>query len=143
MEYFGEKERLLIDIAGLFLDDYRRNKRIGIAGFLLGEYQRNKHIGVQIDVAEGSVATRWYELGKDGALPLPPVRCRRLASKLALRFWELSGRNFATLFLAIAPSSEKYATKTEKTMPVFVLPEQIARYLSRNCESLLAVFRRG
>lgn len=114
MEYFGEKERLLTDIASLFLGDYRRNKRTSIAGFSLGEYQGNKHIGVQIDVAEGSVATRWYELGKDGGLPLPPVRHRRLASKLALSFWELSGRNFATLFLAIDPSSEKYATKMEK-----------------------------
>lgn len=113
MEEWGEKEQLLTDIIGLFLDNY----------------QGGKSIGIQIDVAEGVTATCWYELNADSAVSLRPMKDRHLVSKLALRLWELSGRNFATLFLVVDPVSKKFVVKAEKDNEQFritLMDEEVA-----------------
>lgn len=98
MEEWGEKEQCLSDIVGLFLDNY----------------QGDKPIGIDINVAEGFTSFGWYELGDDGEVSLRPIKDRRLVSKLALQFWELSGSNYITLYLAVDPASKKFVVKMEK-----------------------------
>lgn len=87
MGEWGEKEQLLTDIIGLFLDNY----------------QGTNHIGIQLDPYEGVTACMWFEIGEDGAVSLSHIKDFHQVSKLALRLWELSGRSFATLFLAVDP----------------------------------------
>ncbi len=114
MEHFGEKEQILTDILGLFLN----------------EYQGSNRIGIQLDVAEGVTATCWYELNADSAVSLSHIKDFYQVSKLALRFWELSGRSFATLFLAVDPISGKFVTKMEKDneqFRVFLFDRGLAR----------------
>ena len=47
-------------------------------------------------------------------MSLRPIKDRRLVSKLALQFWELSGSNYITLYLAVDPASKKFVVKMEK-----------------------------
>ncbi|KXB81353.1 MAG: hypothetical protein E6468_08870 [Varibaculum cambriense] len=111
---FNEEEQLLTDIVGLFLDNY----------------QGTNHIGIQLDVAEGVTATCWYELNADSAVSLSHIKDFYQVSKLALRFWELSGRSFATLFLAVDPVSQKFVAKMEKDneqFRVFLFDRGLAR----------------
>ncbi|KXB81352.1 MAG: hypothetical protein E6468_08875 [Varibaculum cambriense] len=98
MEHFGEKEQILTDILGLFLN----------------EYQGSNRIGIQLDVCEGVTANMWFELSNDSAVSLRPMKDRHQVSKLTHRLWELSGRNFATLFLVVDPVSKKFVVKAEK-----------------------------
>lgn len=98
MEEWGEKEQCLSDIVGLFLDNY----------------QGDKPIGIDINVAEGFTSFGWFELSNDSAVSLRPMKDRHQVSKLTHRLWELSGRNFATLFLVVDPVSKKFVVKAEK-----------------------------
>lgn len=114
LEEWGEKEQLLTDIIGLFLDNY----------------QGTNHIGIQLDLYEGVTASMWFELGDDSAVSLSHIKDFHQVSKLALRFWELSGRSFATLFLAVDPVSKKFVTKIEKDneqFRVFLFDSGLAR----------------
>lgn len=104
-EEWNEEEQLLATIVSLFLDNYIQ----------LGEKPEGAYLGIQIDVAEGVVATRWYELTAGGEKPLRPMKDRYQAGKLALRLWKLSEEEWGSMFVAVSSQSMKF-TAVFKTL---------------------------
>lgn len=104
-EEWNEKDQVLTNIINLFLDDYNG----------LGENPEEAYIGIQIDVAEGAVAIRWYELTAGGEKSLHPMKDRYQAGKLALRLWKLSEEEWGSMFVAVSSQSMKF-TAVFKTL---------------------------